>query len=338
MHNAEISKQLGARWKKFSKEERQPYVDEAERLRLLHNREYPNYKYKPRKRTNKQRQVECSPDGQEAFSSELPEKRVRPDEPAQEHKRPTAIVAPASVPQHHHHHHQHQQQQRKPQVLTIRNQNGSVYKYELYPTIQSYPNNPVASSSPDILHSPGTPESASFYPMAEGSLKTAHNNNNNLILSYNANNGGLLGSGDGEIAAEQKILSRPPSINQIMTSLDEELDSGQGCIDSLLFQYMDDMKDQELIKLTDNDLKVLDNPGNINMQELRIVYNADHATDPSQFQFLNFTSANSNQPLVSGETGEDLKFSDPVPDQLDMQEMFNIDWLSVNGSLPLLYN
>lgn len=333
MHNAEISKQLGARWRKLSADVKQPYKEEAERLRRLHAQEYPNYKYRPKKRSNKHHQVECSPDSHEASSSELPEKRIRLDEPVQEHKRPTAVVAPATVPQHHHQQ-QQQQQQRKPQVLTIRNQNGSVYKYELYPTVQSYPNNPVAPSSPHMLHSPGTPESASFYPTTEGNLKTALNNNN-LILSYDANNGNLRGSGDREMTAGQKILSRPPSINQIMTSLDEELDSGQGCIDSLLFQYMDDMKDQELIKLTDNDLKVLDNPGNVNAQELRIIYNADQMTDPSQFQFLNF-APNSSQVSLSGETGEDLKFGDPVPEQLDIQEMFNIDWLSVNGSLPLL--
>ena len=46
VHNAEISKQLGARWKCLNKDERRPYVDEAERLRLLHLQEYPDYKYR----------------------------------------------------------------------------------------------------------------------------------------------------------------------------------------------------------------------------------------------------------------------------------------------------
>ena len=49
-HNAEISKELGRRWKLLSEELRQPYIDEAERLRLLHQKEYPDYKYKPRKK------------------------------------------------------------------------------------------------------------------------------------------------------------------------------------------------------------------------------------------------------------------------------------------------
>lgn len=53
MHNAEISKRLGRRWKMLSEEERQPFIDEAERLRQLHMQEYPDYKYRPRKKAVK---------------------------------------------------------------------------------------------------------------------------------------------------------------------------------------------------------------------------------------------------------------------------------------------
>lgn len=50
MHNAEISKRLGLQWKLLSDVERQPFIEEAERLRVLHVQEYPDYKYRPRKR------------------------------------------------------------------------------------------------------------------------------------------------------------------------------------------------------------------------------------------------------------------------------------------------
>lgn len=53
MHNAEISKKLGKRWKLLNDEERQPFIEEAERLRQLHQKEYPDYKYRPRKKTTK---------------------------------------------------------------------------------------------------------------------------------------------------------------------------------------------------------------------------------------------------------------------------------------------
>jgi hypothetical protein len=49
-HNAEISKELGRRWKNLPEEVKQPYIDDAERLRILHQKEYPDYKYKPRKK------------------------------------------------------------------------------------------------------------------------------------------------------------------------------------------------------------------------------------------------------------------------------------------------
>ena len=50
MHNAEISRRLGKLWRLLSETEKQPYVDESERLRVLHMKQYPDYKYRPRKR------------------------------------------------------------------------------------------------------------------------------------------------------------------------------------------------------------------------------------------------------------------------------------------------
>eukprot|EP00096_Caligus_rogercresseyi_P006848 TRINITY_DN2378_c0_g1_i2.p1 TRINITY_DN2378_c0_g1~~TRINITY_DN2378_c0_g1_i2.p1 ORF type:complete len:270 (+),score=101.74 TRINITY_DN2378_c0_g1_i2:168-977(+) len=51
IHNAEISKNLGKKWKELSEESKIPYIQEAEHLRLLHLKEYPDYKYQPRKKT-----------------------------------------------------------------------------------------------------------------------------------------------------------------------------------------------------------------------------------------------------------------------------------------------
>merc|ERR1719483_1537080 len=50
IHNAEISKRLGKKWKELSDSEKHPYIQEAERLRLLHLEEYPGYKYQPKKK------------------------------------------------------------------------------------------------------------------------------------------------------------------------------------------------------------------------------------------------------------------------------------------------
>ena len=53
IHNAEISKRMGREWKELGEEEKQPYIREAERLRLLHLQENPGYKYRPKKRLPK---------------------------------------------------------------------------------------------------------------------------------------------------------------------------------------------------------------------------------------------------------------------------------------------
>ena len=67
IHNAELSKILGNRWKNMSDEEKEPFQRQSEAIRAEHRQAHPGYKYQPKKRKS---------DAQEEEQMEQPAKRV----------------------------------------------------------------------------------------------------------------------------------------------------------------------------------------------------------------------------------------------------------------------
>ncbi|MEN2498841.1 MAG: Transcription factor SOX-7 [Marteilia pararefringens] len=50
MHNSDISRLLGERWRSLSDDEKIPYQNRAKDLRVQHQIDYPDYKYRPRRK------------------------------------------------------------------------------------------------------------------------------------------------------------------------------------------------------------------------------------------------------------------------------------------------